>query len=336
MLVPTPLLVFLYTLVMQLTALFSTKVRFLRFGLRKAKAKKAAEKQVLSKGPLPPILSASKPDAQSFVAATQAAPASVAAVVAGAKHPIMPSAPAPPAKKPKATTKGPSRKQVLFILDDPNARPNLKQMPHLLNRYLVDNKVISLCMESVLVVYGGWSIWLTDIPSLKQLNAICQWLGIHFLPVSLEAYLPVSKSFLKLIDVSFICQDGSRTTSDQVEGVMRASNLSNHFVLHTLKSGIPRGALMLLTLWGILFSLGTGPPGLWRLVLIPGPPSVSIAGIGGTPLKPVTRRCLSILCVQNLTTVMHIMHLLVAARGTPARVSHLPPLASHAHTPPAA
>ncbi|KXN88536.1 hypothetical protein AN958_07197 [Leucoagaricus sp. SymC.cos] len=39
------------------------------------------------------------------------------------------------------------------------------------------------------------------------------------------------KSFLKLVNVPFIHQDGSRTTSDQVEGVMRASNLSNHFVL---------------------------------------------------------------------------------------------------------
>ncbi|KXN83549.1 hypothetical protein AN958_01241, partial [Leucoagaricus sp. SymC.cos] len=38
-------------------------------------------------------------------------------------------------------------------------------------------------------------------------------------------------SFLKLVDVPYIHQDGSWTTSDQVEGVMRASNLSNHFVL---------------------------------------------------------------------------------------------------------
>ncbi|KXN90360.1 hypothetical protein AN958_04311 [Leucoagaricus sp. SymC.cos] len=242
-------------------------------GLRKAKAKKAAEKWVLSKGPPPPILSASKPGTQSFAAAAQAAPApfvgssglvenlvhvtrsfpnlapsAIAALlradtaaaasaapapagVAGAKRPITPSAPASSAKKPKATTKGPSRKQVLFVLDDPNARPNLEQMLHLLNKYLMDNRVIRLHAESVLVVYSGWSIRITDVPSLEQLNAICQWLGIHFSPVSSEAYLPTSKSFLKLVDVPYICQDGSRTTSDQVKGVMRASNLSNHFIL---------------------------------------------------------------------------------------------------------
>ncbi|KXN91244.1 hypothetical protein AN958_01676 [Leucoagaricus sp. SymC.cos] len=41
----------------------------------------------------------------------------------------------------------------------------------------------------------------------------------------------MSKSFLKLVNIPFIHQDGSRTTSDQVKGVMRASNLSNHFIL---------------------------------------------------------------------------------------------------------
>ncbi|KXN84581.1 hypothetical protein AN958_12317, partial [Leucoagaricus sp. SymC.cos] len=65
----------------------------------------------------------------------------------------------------------------------------------------------------------------------KGLNVIQQWLGIHFSPIGSEAYLPASKSFLKLIDIPYIRQDGSRTTSDQVEGVMRASNLSNHFIL---------------------------------------------------------------------------------------------------------
>ncbi|KXN86757.1 hypothetical protein AN958_09617 [Leucoagaricus sp. SymC.cos] len=242
-------------------------------GLRKAKAKKAAEKWVLSKGPPPPVLSASKLGAQSFAAAAWAAPAPIAgssgsvenlvhvarsfpnlapsaitallqadtaaavsaaptlAAVVGAKCPITPSAPAPPAKKPKATTKGPSRKQVLFVLDDPNARPNLEQMPCLLNKYLTDNRVTGLCAESVLMAYGGWSIQLTNVPSFKQLNVIRQWLGIHFLPVGSEAYLPTLKSFLKLVDIPFLCQDGSRTTSDQVEGVMRVSNLSNHFVL---------------------------------------------------------------------------------------------------------
>ncbi|KXN91250.1 hypothetical protein AN958_01610 [Leucoagaricus sp. SymC.cos] len=242
-------------------------------GLRKAKAKKAAEKQVLSKGPPPPVPSASKPGAQSFAAAARAAPTPVVGssgsvenlvhvarsfpnlapsaivallwadtaaaasaapapvAVAGAKHPITPSAPASPAKKPKATTKGPSRKQVLFVLDDPNARPNLEQMPCLLNKYLTDNKVVRLRAETVLVVYSGWSIQLTDVPSLEQLNTIRQWLGIHFSPIGSEVYLPASKSFLKLINVPYIRQDGSWTTSDQVEGVMRASNLSNHFVL---------------------------------------------------------------------------------------------------------
>ncbi|KXN84855.1 hypothetical protein AN958_12023 [Leucoagaricus sp. SymC.cos] len=293
-------------------------------GLRKAKAKKAAKKQVLFKGPLPPILSASKPGAQSFAAAAQAASAPVVAAAASAaptlavavsaKRLITLSAPAPPAKKPKATTKGPSRKQVLFVLDDPNARPNLKQMPRLLNKYLVDNKVVGLHAESVLVVYGGWSIQLTDIPSLEQLNAIRQWLGIHFSPVGSEVYLPMSKSFLKLIDIPYICQDGSRTTSDQVEGVMRASNLSNHFVLvgppQVVRNSKSSDTAM------AYFEVWDSQRGTCATNLVGH--SLHVAGVGDTPLKRAIRRCLGVLCALNPTTATHIVHTLPILGSAPS------------------
>ncbi|KXN86229.1 hypothetical protein AN958_10339 [Leucoagaricus sp. SymC.cos] len=228
--------------------------------LKKVKAQKVAKRQVLSKGPPSPVPLVPKPGTQSYVTATHAAPTPVVG------------------------------KQVLFILDDPNTRPNLKrmpcllnhyladnrvsglcaeliqvayggwsiqvsdvpslerlnvvcewlgehfspvsfEMPRLLNRYLADNRVSGLCAEVIQVAYGGWSIQVSDVPSLEQLNVICKWLGKHFSPVGFKAYLPTSKSFLKLINIPFICQNGSRTMAQQVEAVMWDSNLCNHFVL---------------------------------------------------------------------------------------------------------
>ncbi|KXN86855.1 hypothetical protein AN958_09435 [Leucoagaricus sp. SymC.cos] len=114
-----------------------------------------------------------------------------------------------------------------------------KNLPDDWESFSLNLQVSGLRAKSVMVAYSGWSIQVSDVPSLEQLNIICEWLGKHFSPIGSEAYLPTLKSFLKIIDVPFICQDGSRTMAQQVEAVMQDSNLCNHFVLANIMLTLP-------------------------------------------------------------------------------------------------
>ncbi|KAJ3561033.1 hypothetical protein NP233_g10445 [Leucocoprinus birnbaumii] len=133
--------------------------------------------------------------------------------------------------KPKSTTHGPTRRQVLIPFDSEFVKSkidNFGSAVEVCNRGLVDSKS-NLRVDSIREAYNGISLSTNGVASLTDLSTIKIWLTKAW---SLkdsnpaEPRLPQSKSFLKIVGVPYWTWNTSQPiTSGQVEEAIANASL---------------------------------------------------------------------------------------------------------------
>ena len=124
------------------------------------------------------------------------------------------------------TTHGPTRHQVLILLDSPTSEivvANAASVVESCNRGLVDAHS-KLRVESVHKAWDGVSMSTNFVTSVAELEVIKQWLkrgaGLNATTV-VEPRLPQSKTFLKILGVLYWGNNASTPiTQAQVEAVI--------------------------------------------------------------------------------------------------------------------
>jgi hypothetical protein len=124
-------------------------------------------------------------------------------------------------RRPRMTTAGPTRRQVLFTVDDATVRVDFERCTRTLNNFLSSQKV-NLRVESTTCAYGGWSLSTNTSPTPAQVDLIQTGLTEHYWSkpsFKVEAYILVSKSYLKLVDVLRFSAGRIPTTGDAAIGL---------------------------------------------------------------------------------------------------------------------
>jgi hypothetical protein len=131
------------------------------------------------------------------------------------------------------TTAGPTRQQVLFTVDDATVRVDFERCTCTLNNFLSSQKV-NLRVESTTCAYGGWALSTNTSPTLAQVILIRTSLTEHYWSkpsFKVEAYIPASKSYLKLVDVPRFSSGRIPTTGEAIEEAMRLLAHCSRFLL---------------------------------------------------------------------------------------------------------
>ena len=146
-------------------------------------------------------------------------------------------------KTPNFATEGPTRKQVLVTFDKGeipvDSTIGSAAAQTVVNRALLaaNSKIRIL---SIARAYSGYALATNDVAQPNDLNVIRGWVHSAIPGENPECWagLPTSKSYLKVVDIPYYSnlQTLERTTPQDVERVMRASPLSEHFFL----AGLPR------------------------------------------------------------------------------------------------
>jgi hypothetical protein len=106
-------------------------------------------------------------------------------------------------RHPRMTITGPTRRQVLFTVDDATVRVDFERCTRTLNNFLSSQKA-NLRVELTTCTYGGWALSTNTSPTPTQVDLIWTGLTEHYWSkpsFKVEAYVPASKSYLKLVDI---------------------------------------------------------------------------------------------------------------------------------------
>ncbi|KXN89229.1 hypothetical protein AN958_05982 [Leucoagaricus sp. SymC.cos] len=136
--------------------------------------------------------------------------------------------PAAPKRKIKSTVPGPSRRQVLVKIDP---LPSSSQFPAIVgaaNRSLGKS---DLRVDSCHFAYGGISLLTSHVASQAEIDLVRSSVQrlLSLAEGGVEASLPKSRSYLKIVDVPFFKADGDQITSADVRMVMGKSHLASSF-----------------------------------------------------------------------------------------------------------
>jgi hypothetical protein len=125
------------------------------------------------------------------------------------------------------------RRQVLFTVDDATVRVDFERCTRTLNNFLSGQKV-NLRVESTTCAYGGWALSTNTSPTPAQVDFIQTSLTEHYWSkpsFKVEAYIPASKSYLKLVDVPRFSSGRIPTTGEAIEEAMRLLAHRSRFLL---------------------------------------------------------------------------------------------------------
>ncbi|KXN87984.1 hypothetical protein AN958_07803 [Leucoagaricus sp. SymC.cos] len=138
--------------------------------------------------------------------------------------------PTAPKWKIKSTVPGPSRQQVLIKIDP---LPSSSQFPALVGAANRSLSKSDLQVDSCHFAYGGISLLTSRVTSQAEIDLVSSSVQ-HLLSLTegrVEASLPKSRSYLKIMDIPFFKADGDQVTSADVRAVMGKSHLAPSFTL---------------------------------------------------------------------------------------------------------
>jgi hypothetical protein len=131
------------------------------------------------------------------------------------------------------TVHGPSRRQVLVTIRPAQGTPNPKHLLRTIRTQLALHHS-SLVVESVVVSCDGYSIITSTVTSdsdLLQVQGVARM--CHPDADHVDAALPTSTSYLKLVDVPFFTIGDTRITPDRVMSQIGKSGFASLVVLQT-------------------------------------------------------------------------------------------------------
>ncbi|KXN89366.1 hypothetical protein AN958_05790 [Leucoagaricus sp. SymC.cos] len=136
--------------------------------------------------------------------------------------------PLPSRRKLKTTVAGPSRRQVLVKCEPVPAASSFPSLVGVANRSLAK---VDLRVDSCVAAYGGISLLTSRVASPEEIQVIAAAIHQH-LGRDVQAALPTSRSYLKIVDVPYFCP-GSKDFIDSgyVREVMRRSHMASSFTL---------------------------------------------------------------------------------------------------------
>jgi len=142
------------------------------------------------------------------------------------------------AKKVQFTTKGPSRKQAIIPVHNDLAESIMGDAStHIFQtNALLKNVKSSMCSEFICPCSGGIAIITNDVPNPSDLSIIEKYFksvkGINSNDIP-SPRLPQSKSYLKIIGLSYLRADSNKITSENVTDFMKHIDLFENISLAT-------------------------------------------------------------------------------------------------------
>jgi hypothetical protein len=148
---------------------------------------------------------------------------------------VMQRAAGPPHKAPRtsATVHGPSRRQVLVTICPAQGTPNPEHLLKVIQTQLALHHS-SLVVESAVVSRDGYSVVTSTITSssdLVQVQGVARM--CHPEAEHVDAALPTSTSYLKLVDMPFFTIGDTRITTDGVMSQIGKSGFTSLIILQT-------------------------------------------------------------------------------------------------------
>ena len=145
----------------------------------------------------------------------------------------------PPPKRPKTTTKGPSRKQLIISLaESAPTTHKLSEITDVVNHGLIQEKS-KIRATSTSLGYGGYVIALTDVPNAKDIATTTEW--VHkALPAGTKVQVdkPASKSFLKVAGVPYYVDIGAAPLEKKTHPHISPESAKNSLLGSALKERI--------------------------------------------------------------------------------------------------
>ncbi|KXN91775.1 hypothetical protein AN958_12328 [Leucoagaricus sp. SymC.cos] len=185
--------------------------------------------------------------------------------------------PAAPKQKIKSTVSGPSRQQILIKI---NPLPSSLQFPALVGTANQSLGKSDLRVDSCHFAYGGISLLTSHVASQGEIDLVKAGVTrlLSLTEGGVEAALPHSWSYLKVVDVPFFKADGQQVTADDVWAVTGKFHMASLFTLANspwvmCNSHCANTA----TVWFDILDLQSGT-------------TANAAGAGDIPLMPVTLR----------------------------------------------
>ncbi|KXN85041.1 hypothetical protein AN958_11779 [Leucoagaricus sp. SymC.cos] len=227
--------------------------------------------------------------------------------------------PAAPKRKIKSTVPGPSHRQVLVKIDP---LPSSSQFPALMGAANRSLSKSDLQVDSCHFTYGGISLLTSRVASQAEIDLVSSSVQrlLSLAEGGVEASLPRSQSYLKIVDVPFFKADGDQVTSADVRAVMGKSHLAPSFTLANSPQVMRNSRRAdTATMWFDVLDSQSGATAK-RLINTSfqfGPSS--IAGAGDTPPVPVVPRPPDAPNVPALILRLVIVNTCPAAGVTPQR-----------------
>ncbi|KXN89365.1 hypothetical protein AN958_05789 [Leucoagaricus sp. SymC.cos] len=137
--------------------------------------------------------------------------------------------PLPSCRKLKTTVAGPSQHQVLIKTEAVVSASVFPSLVGIANRSLAK---VNLWVDSCVAAYRGISLLTSQVASPEEIQVIAAAIHQH-LGQEVQAALPASQSYLKIVDVPYFCpRSKDFIDSGYVREVMRRSHMASSFCCH--------------------------------------------------------------------------------------------------------